>query len=57
MGTEVQALMHRLRMHVEQLSGKIGERNIFCPTALQAAAWYIEHELAAARLRRQADCL
>jgi Zn-dependent M28 family amino/carboxypeptidase len=31
-------------MHVEQLAGKIGERNIFCPTALQAAASYIEHE-------------
>jgi hypothetical protein len=44
MGTAVQALMHHLRMHVEQLSGKIGERNFFCPTALQAAASYIEHE-------------
>lgn len=44
MGTEVQTLTHRLRMHVEQLAGKIGERNIFCPTALQAAASYIEHE-------------
>ena len=31
-------------MHVEELAGKIGERNVFCPTALQAAASYIEHE-------------
>jgi Zn-dependent M28 family amino/carboxypeptidase len=31
-------------MHVEQLAGKMGERNIFCPAALQAAASYIEHE-------------
>ena len=44
MGSEEQALMRRLRMHVEQLAGKIGERNVFCPTALQAAASYIEHE-------------
>jgi len=31
-------------MHVEQLACTIGERNVFCPTALQAAASYIEHE-------------
>ena len=34
----------RLRMHVEQLAGKIGERNVFCPASLHAAASYIEHE-------------
>ena len=34
----------RLRLHVEQLAGKIGERNVFRPAALQAAASYIEHE-------------
>jgi hypothetical protein len=44
MGGEEQALTHRLRMHVEQLAGKIGERNVLHPTALQAAASYIEHE-------------
>jgi Zn-dependent M28 family amino/carboxypeptidase len=44
MGSEEQALTRRLRMHVDQLAGKIGERNVFCPTALQAAASYIEHE-------------
>jgi hypothetical protein len=44
MGREEQALTRRLRMHVEQLAGKIGERNVFCPAALQAAVSYIEHE-------------
>jgi Zn-dependent M28 family amino/carboxypeptidase len=44
MGTEDQALTQRLRTHVGELAGKIGERNIFRPTALQAAASYIEHE-------------
>jgi hypothetical protein len=34
----------RLRMHVEQLAGKIGERNVFCPALLHATASYIEHE-------------
>ena len=42
MGLDDQA--RRLRMHVEQLACTIGERNVFCPTALQAAASYIEHE-------------
>lgn len=44
MGSEEQALTRRLRMRVEELAGKIGERNVFCPTALQAAASYIKHE-------------
>ena len=44
MNTEEQALMQRLRIHVEQLAAAIGERNIFHPVALQAAASYIEHE-------------
>ena len=44
MGSEEQALARRLQKHVEELAGKIGERNVFCPTALQAAASYIEHE-------------
>jgi Zn-dependent M28 family amino/carboxypeptidase len=43
-GTEEQALIHRLRAHVGELAGKIGERNILCSTALQAAASYITHE-------------
>jgi Zn-dependent M28 family amino/carboxypeptidase len=44
MNTEEHALMQRLRMHVEQLAGTIGERNIFHPAALDAAASYIEQE-------------
>jgi hypothetical protein len=44
MGAEEQALMQNLRTHVEQLAGKIGERNVFRPKALQAAASYIEHQ-------------
>jgi Peptidase family M28 len=44
MGSEEQALAPRLQKHVEELAGKIGERNVFCPAALQAAASYIEHE-------------
>src|SRR4029450_11351057 len=44
MDREEQHLTWRLLMHVERLAGTIGARNIFCPTALQAAASYIEHE-------------
>ncbi|MBI2882549.1 MAG: M28 family peptidase [Candidatus Methylomirabilis oxyfera] len=34
----------RLRAHVERLAGEIGERNVFRPEALHAAADYIEAE-------------
>ena len=34
----------RLRAHVEHLAGKIGERNVFHPDALRAAADYIQGE-------------
>ena len=44
MGVEEQALTQNLRTHVEQLAGEIGERNVFRPQALQAAASYIEHQ-------------
>jgi hypothetical protein len=44
MSEDEEQLTQRLRMHVEQLAGRIGERNVFCPRALQAAASYIEHE-------------
>jgi Zn-dependent M28 family amino/carboxypeptidase len=44
MGTEEQTLTQGLRIHVEQLAGEIGERGIFRPQALQAAASYIEHQ-------------
>jgi hypothetical protein len=44
MGAEEQALTQSLRTHVEQLAGEIGERNIFRPQALQAAASYIERQ-------------
>ena len=33
-----------LRVHVKKLAGEIGERNVFRPEALQAAADYIEGE-------------
>jgi hypothetical protein len=36
--------MLNLRTHVEQLAGKIGERNVYRPKALQAAVSYIEHQ-------------
>ena len=44
MSVEEQALTQNLRTHVEQLAGEIGERNVFRPQALQAAASYIEHQ-------------
>lgn len=44
METEAQASMQNLRAHVEQLAGEIGERNIYHPRALQAAASYIERQ-------------
>ncbi len=34
----------RLRMHVDALAGRIGERNVFRPGSLSAAADYIENE-------------
>ncbi|MGQ0664364.1 MAG: M28 family peptidase [Pseudomonadota bacterium] len=37
-------LARRLRSHVERLAGLIGERNVFRPTALSAAAEYIVAE-------------
>jgi hypothetical protein len=39
-----EALTHRLRRHIEQLAGHIGERNVFVPQALQRASRYIEDE-------------
>ena len=36
------ALTHRLRSHIQQLAGEIGERNVFVPHALQRASRYIE---------------
>jgi hypothetical protein len=44
METEAQASMPNLRAHVERLAGEIGERNIYHPGALQAAASYIERQ-------------
>lgn len=35
-------LSERLRGHVQRLAGEIGERNVFHPEALHAAAAYIE---------------
>ncbi len=44
MSDDEQALTCRLRAHVEQLAGEIGERNVFAPEALKRAAAYIETE-------------
>jgi Zn-dependent M28 family amino/carboxypeptidase len=44
MGVEEQALTQNLRTHVEQLAGEIGERNVFRPRGLQAAASHIEYQ-------------
>ena len=44
MGVEEQVLTQNLRTHVEQLAGEIGERKVFRPRALQAAASYIEDQ-------------
>lgn len=38
------ALAERLRRHVYKLAGEIGERNVFRPTALHAAADYIRSQ-------------
>lgn len=38
--------MLRLMRHVQMLAGEIGERNVFRPAALEAAARYIESEFA-----------
>jgi hypothetical protein len=40
-----QHLRDRLRRHVERLAGEIGERNLFRPSALEAAAAYVEASL------------
>jgi Zn-dependent M28 family amino/carboxypeptidase len=42
MAIEEEALIGRLRGHVQRLAGDIGERHVFRPQALQAAAAYIE---------------
>ena len=41
-----QMLADRLRTHVDKLAGEIGERNVFRPRALHAAADYIRAEWA-----------
>jgi Zn-dependent M28 family amino/carboxypeptidase len=41
-----ETLEQRLRRHVRILAGEIGERNVYRPTALDAAARYIEAEFA-----------
>ena len=38
-------ISRRLRVHVGVLGGEIGERNIWTPEALKAAAEYVEHSL------------
>jgi Zn-dependent M28 family amino/carboxypeptidase len=48
-GTE-RELSQRIKSHVQQLAGAIGERNVWKPAALERAAMYIEGELAKIRL-------
>jgi hypothetical protein len=43
-----EALSAELRQHVEKLAGEIGERNVYLPKKLAAAADYIEFTLSAA---------
>lgn len=43
-GTAQQISAARLQTHVERLAGEIGERNVFRPEALRAAADYIQEE-------------
>jgi len=52
----MQQLRNRLQAHVEKLAGEIGERNVFHPASLAAAADYIEQEWQALghAVRRQA---
>ena len=45
-----QAMKADLRRHVEELAGRIGERNMYHLDALQAAARYVETQLQAAGL-------
>lgn len=40
---EIAALRERLMAHVRTLGGQIGERNVFRPAGLEAAAGYIRH--------------
>jgi len=46
-GSARESLERRLRRHVDVLAGEIGERNVWRPTALRAAAGYVETELSA----------
>jgi hypothetical protein len=46
-GEALLALASELRAHVETLAGSIGERNLFLPHKLEAAAAYIRSEFAA----------
>jgi Zn-dependent M28 family amino/carboxypeptidase len=44
--TELAALTERLQAHVRKLAGEIGERNVFHPQALRAAADYLRAQWA-----------
>ena len=47
-----EALINRLRTHVERLAGDIGERNVFVPEALRRAATVYRGGMDEVRLRR-----
>jgi len=46
----------QLRMHVRKLAAEIGERNVFCPSALNRAADYIEKKWAEQGYTVSAQC-
>lgn len=46
MSAETNASTHALRSHIEHLAGTIGERNVYHPHKLKAAAHYIAHQWA-----------
>ncbi len=50
-----QALQADLRRHVEELAGRIGERNMYRKGALHAAARYVEKQFQAAGLAVQSE--
>lgn len=51
-GVVRQISAERLQIHIERLAGEIGERNIFQPEALRAAAAYIGAPSSAAKVTK-----
>jgi hypothetical protein len=55
LSAEEQLIHHKLKRHVEALAGRIGERNVWRPEALAAAAGYIRASLEGAGYAVQAQ--